>query len=207
MSTEVENPPGGGHVPVPAVRKRRPRLGWLLLVGLALVGMALAVRLSPWAQEYPLKRASLPVLQSWALESPRDPLVHYYLGTAYSNAGTYPAALSEFQRAAALDPKMARAYTGIAAVQQRIGNLGDAYDAARKAVTLEPKSAEAQLVLAAIAYQGSKSQARLEFERLTKLAPKNADAWHWLGVCAEDLRDPNTAFPPLARAVELAPGN
>src|SRR5947209_2198408 len=109
MSTEVENPLAGAHVSVPAVRRGRPRLGRLLVLGLVLVGTAVAVRLSPWAQEYPLKRASLPVLQTWALESPRDPLVHYYLGTAYSNAGTYPAALSEFQRAAALDPRMARA--------------------------------------------------------------------------------------------------
>jgi tetratricopeptide (TPR) repeat protein len=175
------------------------------LAGLLLLGVGAFIRWSPWVEELQLKRASLPVLQNWALTDPSNPRVQYYLGTQAFNHGDLPEALRAFQRAAALEPKRARPLIGLALVQNSLTRAQEAQESARQATRLEPKSAEAAFTLAYVTYNTSRTQARLEFERVTRLAPKRADAWHWLGVCSMDLNDPSTALAPLQKAVQLQP--
>src|SRR4051812_34569305 len=97
ISQNAVEAPGSGHPVSRSDQPRKPgRLRAVLLIGLIAIGAALALRMSPWAREYQLNRASLEVLKTWAAESPRDPLVFYYLGTQYNNAGILPEALSSF---------------------------------------------------------------------------------------------------------------
>lgn len=186
---------------------RRSRFRWLVVSGGLAIVFAFFLRTNPWLEEYQLKKASLPTLEAWAADSPKDPLVQYYLGSQYFNLERYPEALHAFEAAAAADPKMARAQSGMALVQYKVGRLNEALETARRGATLDPKSADAQFTLALLTADKSHADARLEFDRVTKLAPKRADAWHWSGVCAMDLNDPSTALPRLQRAVELEKNN
>lgn len=194
----------GGSAPQ-AQPRRSGRFWKLAVTGLLLLGVGAFIRWSPWVEELQLKRASLPVLQNWAISDPSNPRVQYYLGTQAFNHGDLPEALRAFQRAAALEPKSARPLVGLALVQNQLSRAQEAQESARQATKLDPKSAEAAFTLAYVTYNVSRTQARLEFERVTRLAPKRADAWHWLGVCSMDLNDPSTALAPLEKAVQLQP--
>lgn len=189
------------------VRKSGRRVWIILFLGLTLVGVALALRQSPWLREYQLKRASLTTLKSLAARSPTDALTQYHLGTRYYNDGVLPEALAAFRKAVERDPKMARAHLGVAVTYRKIGNLPEAYLAAEKSVALDPRSPEAQLVYALLVYTRSATQAIPEFAKLTRLAPTNAEGWYWLGVANSEIHQNGDAVAPLKRAAELAPNN
>jgi len=190
--------------------RRRPfsgRLAGIAFLGLLLVTAAFVFRQTPWAREQQLKRASLTELESWALQSPRDARLQYYLGTAYYNAGEDTKALAAFQRAALFDPKMARARVGLATVLQRAGRSAEAHAAAKQALALDPRSADAQFMVGFITYPASRTRARVEFQQLTKIAPRRAEGWYWLGRCDADRHEPLSAVQPFQRAAELEPKN
>lgn len=206
VSTDASQPPGDAALS--GTRPRRPpRLLKLLLLGLVLAGVAWGVRESPWVREYQYRKANLQTLESWAAASPRDALLYYYLGTQYHNAGILPEALSAFQRAAVIDPKLARAHVGIAAVSISLERVGPAQEAARQAVALDPRSVDAHMLLAIATYPESKSKALPEFQKVTQLAPERADAWHWAGRCSRELNDFSGALEPLRTAAKLEPKN
>jgi len=186
---------------------RRGRLKPLLLIGVLAVAVALGIRYSPWAQEYRLKRASLDSLRSWAVQSPRDPLVHYYLASQQFNNGLYPEALSGFEKAAALSPKMGRAHLGVAVVREKLGQMREAHAAAKRAAALEPKSAETQYYLGRLSYRISPAAGYEEFQKLTRLSPRRAEAWYWLGVSEADTQRFSAAVNSFRRAVALEPKN
>jgi tetratricopeptide (TPR) repeat protein len=175
--------------------------------GAVLVAAALAFRFSPWAQEYRLKKASLSALQAWAARSPGDARVQYYLGAQYFNKGYVVEALQSFERAAALDPRMARAHLGAAVAHREIGNGQQSSAAAGRALELDPSSAEAQYLRAIGTLQTSVSHARPEFQKLTRMAPRRADGWYWLGTCEQTMSQLGDAVGPFRRAVELEPSN
>jgi tetratricopeptide (TPR) repeat protein len=192
----------------PRARHRRPRrLIWIVIAGVALALLAYVLRESQWARDYRYRNASLGALEDWASTGSRDPLLYFYLGTQYHNAGILPEALSSFQRAGVLDPKLTQAHVGMASVSLKLERLDQAQEAARKAVSLDPGSVDAQLLLALSTYPESKSKALLEFQKLAKLAPKRADAWHWTGRCSRELNDFSGALEPLRTAVRLDPRN
>lgn len=91
-----------------------------------------------------------------------------------------------FRKAIELDPHLARAYYGLATVQQYLIDLGLAtsveealskmMEAAEKAVVLDPDDGKTHLALGgAYAYQGKPEQALAEFDRAEALAPSDAD--------------------------------
>ncbi|MFN3650841.1 MAG: tetratricopeptide repeat protein [Armatimonadota bacterium] len=189
---------------------RRPPRGriWLLLIlGVAIICGALVFRSSAWAKEYPLKRASLEVLRSWAERSPRDPLVQYYLGVKSYDNGLYPEAVLAFRAATTQDPKMTRAFLGLAGAHRVLGQNPEAYAAAKQAALLEPKNVPAQFLIASLVAEVSLQDARPEYQKLTRLAPERADAWYGLGMCEAGLIQRGDAVAPLTKAVELDPKN
>ncbi len=188
-------------------RRRLGKLPLLLIVGVLLVAVAMGVRFSPWAREGQLKRASLPVLETWAAKSPNDPQVHYYLGTQLFNSGDAPGALTAFERACALNPRYAQAHIGVAAVRKEGGDMRGAHEAAQRALALEPKSSDAQFLVALTLYYQSPKAARLEFQKAVRLDPKRAEAWYWLGMSESALQQTADAIPAMERAVALDPGN
>jgi tetratricopeptide (TPR) repeat protein len=113
-----------------------------------------------------------------------------------------------FRKAIELDPRLARAYYGLATVHMYLIDLGLAQsvdqslstimDASQKAVELDPDDGKTHLALGgAYAYQGKADQALAEFDRAEALSPSDADlllviAWTIPG------------FGKSERAVELA---
>lgn len=91
-----------------------------------------------------------------------------------------------FRKALQLDPRLARAYCGLATVQFYMIDLGltpsvdqalsTMLAAAEKAVQLDPHDGQTHLALGmAYAYHGKPELALAEFNRAEKLAPSNAD--------------------------------
>jgi protein O-GlcNAc transferase len=67
---------------------------------------------------------------------PQLAAAHYYLGEAYNSIDDLPAALSAYEKAAALEPKHLRALKGIGVVLDRLGRPAEAaaaYQRAREA--------------------------------------------------------------------------
>jgi len=189
-------------------RRRTPRRLILLLVaGAVAVCIALAVRYSPWAHEYQLRKASLSTLRSWAAETPRDPLLLYYLGTKAYNANSIAEAGLSFENAASLDPKMSRAFVGLALVQRDIGQYPQAYASAKQAQLLEPKDLDIQFLIGTLLMRSSKEKAIPEFQNITRRAPRRADAWYWLGICQQQINQKGEAIAALRKAVSLQPDN
>ncbi|MCG3202028.1 MAG: hypothetical protein NFCOHLIN_01901 [Gammaproteobacteria bacterium] len=91
-----------------------------------------------------------------------------------------------FRKAIELDAQLARAYYGLATVQQYLIDLGlapsvdealsEMMEAAEKAVALDPDDGKTHLALGgAYAYQGRADKALAEFDRAEALAPSDAD--------------------------------
>jgi TolB-like protein/tetratricopeptide (TPR) repeat protein len=91
-----------------------------------------------------------------------------------------------FRKALAIDPQLARAYVGLAAVYFYLIDLGLAPSvaeaqanyvaAAEKGVELDPDDGQAHMALGgAYAYQGKPEQALVEYERGETLSPSDAD--------------------------------
>lgn len=67
-----------------------------------------------------------------------DPAVVYNQGIIFWNAGKYPEAKAEFEKAITLDPKMAEAYYRLGMVNVNLGQLPDAAKALQEYVKLAP---------------------------------------------------------------------
>lgn len=196
---QVSSKTGGPRVP--------RRLVALLVIGVAAILAAILVRFSPWAQEYPLRNASLTTLRSWAAQNPRDPLLLYYLGTKAYNANSLAEAGGAFENAVSLDPKMVRAYVGLALVQRDIGQLPQAYASAKQAQQLAPNDLDIQFLVGTLVMRTSAGRAVPEFESVTQKAPRRADAWYWLGICLQQINQKGEAIASLKKAVSLEPKN
>lgn len=192
---------------VPAGRSNSRRLPLLVGIGVLVVALAAGFRFSSWGREFQLQRASLDQLRLQAKEQTRDPLLLYYLGSKAYNAHSLGEAGYCFEEAVKIDPKMARAWLGLAVVERDIGQFPQAFSAAKEAQALRPKDADTQYLVATLVMQASKARATEEFAKLTRLAPKRAEGWYQLGVCHYDINQKGEALPAFRRAVALEPGN
>jgi TolB-like protein len=126
-------------------------------------------------------------------------------------------ALGYFREAAALDPKYALAWSGVADVYVLLPLFGgadpaDAYpkakEAANKAVALDPNLAEPHADLAVLAdiFDFDASLSMREFEEAIALNPNYATAHHWFGnSLLEAIGDFDRSIAEMKRAVELDP--
>lgn len=194
-----EKPAPRRHIP--------PRLYVLLAVGVVAIVVALGLRSSTWAHEYQLRRANLTTLRSWAAQNPRDPLLLYYLGTKAYNANSLAEAGLSFENAVSLDPKMSRAFVGLAVVQRDIGQMPQAYASAKQAQLLKPEDPDIRFLLGTLIMPASKEKAIEEFRSLTQQAPGRADAWYWMGICQQGFNQKGEAITSLRKAVSLEPKN
>jgi len=126
-----------------------------------------------------------------------------------------PLAVKEFERAIALDPNFAPAYSGLAdalLVLPVVSTQGDtalyerARTAARRAIELDPSSAEAHTSLASADEAEWKfAEAESEFRRAIQLNPNYSTAHQWF---AEDLSivgKHDEAIAEIQRAIALDP--
>ena len=121
-----------------------------------------------------------------------------------------------FRKALEIDPKLARAYVGLADVYTyRIDlglgtsvadNLTKLIDAARNAVRLDPNDGQTQLVLGfAFAYQGMADQVLEQFAKAEALAPNNADLLIDIAWLLPQFDQPDRAVELTEKALRLNP--
>ncbi len=181
------------------------RLLAIIVIGGALIGGAWWLRNSRWAQERRLKKTDLPTLIALAVEQPRRPLVHFYLGTALFNAQRIEEAAESFNRCLQLDPRFARAYVGLGMCTMKMNRPQIALAAMQQAVKYDPNSAEARFMLGILYmdFLNSNSSALPELLKATELDPKNDGAWYRLAECRSALSQPNEAIEAAKKALSL----
>jgi TolB-like protein/lipopolysaccharide biosynthesis regulator YciM len=121
-----------------------------------------------------------------------------------------------FRKALEIDPQLARAYVGLAAIYEYrlefglgtsvADNSAKQMEAARNAVRLDPNDGETQLVLGhAFAYQGMADQALEQFAKAEALAPNNADLLILIAWYLPQLGQPERAVKLIEKALQLNP--
>jgi tetratricopeptide (TPR) repeat protein len=134
-----------------------------------------------------------------------DAEAHYQLGRLQAELGQEEAALSSFERAAALAPGEATYQRALGDCLVRLGRP-EAEAVLRLAVTLAPEEASHHAALAAVdAAQGRTPAALDGYAMATRLAPEVAAHWRALGLLRLKRSDVAGAEEALAEAVRLDP--
>ena len=141
----------------------------------------------------------------------------YLVGLASLNLGTksgIEAAIGSFERSVAVDPTLARAWTGLARsylqlrdqVEDGRDPLRRAIDAARRAVALDARDAEAAAALAfALGEQGGLAESEAMFERALALNPSSAEILTSYASWASTFGKPEAGVEAAQRALRLNP--
>ena len=141
----------------------------------------------------------------------------YLVGLASLNLGTksgIEAAIGSFERSIAIDPTLARAWTGLARsylqlrdqVEDGRDPLRRAIDAARRAVALDARDAEAAAALAfALGEQGDLAESEAMFDRALALNPSSAEILTSYASWASTFGKPEAGVEAAQRALRLNP--
>jgi tetratricopeptide (TPR) repeat protein len=144
--------------------------GWLVLfLAVAVLGFAGCA-----AQEKePIKPVSV-------MDNPEH---HYNNGIRFLDNGKYGEALSEFERANALNPKYGKAYMGIGLVKAYKGDLDGAFDAMKKAKELDGVDAHVGMIRLYSVQRGEGwiGKAEEEFGEGKKKDPENPGLYFYMG--------------------------
>lgn len=131
------------------------------------------------------------------------------LGRIHNSAGQYDLALQEFQQALDLDPRDARAITGMAHADQDAGRLADAEAAFQKAINLRPGDWDGYNSLALfLQQQGKYPEAVVQYKQALALSPENAQVLVNLGGAYSDEGIPHAlelAQTALQSALRVSP--
>lgn len=119
--------------------------------------------------------------QEYLVKNPDEAPVHFQLGYAYTAMQKPDAAIPEYERAIALDPKMPAAYLNLG-ITLLSTNPGAAVDPLRKADELSPDQASTKYFLGrALELSDQVAAAIAEYEAAEKLDGENADVHAGLG--------------------------
>jgi len=138
------------------------------------------------------------------------PVADYYrvVDTASEllNKGQYGAAVSEWKKAAQLNPEEAQVHNGLGVALARTGSFAEAIAHYRKALELSPEYPDAYSNLgAALAGAGRPDEAIVQFEKALELSPDYAEAHTNLGAILAKQGRIGQAIPHLRKAVEYKP--
>jgi tetratricopeptide (TPR) repeat protein len=112
------------------------------------------------------------------------------LGETLKDAGDRQAALAAFERAVAVDPRLAKAHFHRAAMLHALERFAEAADGFRMAQSLAPDAVEIAFNLGLTLLQlGTKDAAAAAFARTVALQPSHIEAWFSLGLVRQDLLD------------------
>jgi tetratricopeptide (TPR) repeat protein len=127
-------------------------------------------------------------------------------GSAYWASGRLDAALSDYDRCIALNPRYAKAYIGRGNVLGEMGRYDEALKDYERALRLKPDLADAHNGRGSVlAYQGRFDEAIGEFNRAIALEPDFAQA-HYNRATAFDAKgDLETAIASYDRTIQLRP--
>ncbi len=116
------------------------------------------------------------------------------------------AAIREFQRASAWDPKLSTPFSRLGAVYRKLGDYDRAIEQFVEAVKRNPFSFQDALDLAHLYFRTQRlAEAAKAYLHAVELRPGNAEARVNLGVCYQELGDYAQAEAAFREAVELQP--
>jgi tetratricopeptide (TPR) repeat protein len=195
-------PPASGRADTPTARSTSPRLILLLFLGIVLVGLAWALRSSPWARENALRGKGTVELEAIVQQQPENALARYYLGKSYYLERRFTEARDNYAEAARLEPQWSRAHLGLALSLYELGEVTEARDAFRQTLKLDDRSAWAEYMLGKIAWgEGKIDEAREHVRRSTELDPRSDQAWFGLASCYTQRHEYDKAIAALEKAV------
>jgi len=151
--------------------------------------------------------AAIPPLQKVLAEQPEFTYAHFQLAYVYTALKRTEDARGEYERAIALDPKMAEAYLNLG-ILLLDGRPADAIAPLRKAVDLLPAQSRPRSLLAvALERSGDEAGAVEVFEGVLHLDPKDLTAINHLGWFSLRKNKPAVAETRFRQALEIQPGN
>ncbi|MBI4614037.1 MAG: tetratricopeptide repeat protein [Planctomycetes bacterium] len=120
--------------------------------------------------------------------------------------GDVDAAQAEFDRAIALDPAFAAAYSGRAMARQARGDLRGAIEDLERALALDPANGETRKRRGGVrAALGDMDGARADLDEALRINPADAGACAARGSLLQSMGDLEGAIRDLTRAIELDP--
>jgi len=123
-------------------------------------------------------------------------------------AGKFQEAFDSFQKAAELDPKFARAYTGMAAMALNLGRNADAVKYMKLAMDNKDRMTERERYRNQGLYYltlGNWKDCVQQYSQLVALYPADRVGQNNLANCYTQLREPSQALVAAQRAVEIVP--
>ena len=157
-----------------------------------------------------------PMKEESVLDTPQN---HFSRGMTELDRGNLKTAMAEFERAKALDPNFAGAYSGMALVYAQTAAktkeekaakelFKKAHDAADEGVNKNDKSIDAHIAkgrVIALERKGDDwvENAAKSFEKATKINPKSDKAWYYMGITYKEGFEFGKAVDAFRKVVEL----
>ncbi len=203
-NTTSEAQPRAGRNSRPA--RLRPVL--IAILGLALVGAAVWLRLHSPFQEAAFQNKSLPELETAARLEPNQFLPQYYLAKQYYLSSRFTEARDAYYQAVRLEPQSARAHLGLALTLYKLQDIEDARQEFQETIRLDDRSAWAHYMLGLFEWSSGRVSAALpHVRRATELDPRSDPAWYGLAVCYTQMRRYQEAINAMRMAVERRPNS
>src|SRR5215831_12853202 len=150
--------------------------------------------------------AAITPLQKVLADQPDFAFGHFQLAYVYTALKKSKEAQAEYQRAAALDPKMSAAYVNLGMLLLENHEDAGAVAPLRKAVELLPAESRPRYLLAvALDRSGDRAGAAQAFEALLALDPSDINALEYLGWANLRSGKPAEAEVRFRRALEVQP--
>lgn len=146
------------------------------------------------------------LFEIYVTSRPENPWGHYMLGLSAWKGGDLKRAEAAFNRALELDPKHVKSHLNSARVLIDLGRDYEALERVTAALALDSTSSDGLRILARIRSRlGDVEAAIAAYTRALVVDEQDVWAMNNLGVLYLEQARPESALPPLARAVQLRP--
>ena len=126
--------------------------------------------------------------------------------TVYVNTGNDQEAISLFQKAIGLEPRLAEAHNNLGVIYNNLGQFREAVSSLQEAIKLDPRFTEAYYNLGNTYFNLKEyDKAALLYQKAIELEPKFTEAYGRLGSVYINLKKYSEAIPWLKKTVELDP--
>jgi tetratricopeptide (TPR) repeat protein len=151
---------------------------------------------------------SIQYLMAAEKKRPKDPKVHYLLGSAYDQRGIPDKAVEHYQKAIELRPGYSEAYNSLGAHYAQNGNLQKAEECFKQALSnpayISPSYAFYNLGRV-YEKKGLPEDALRQYQQAVRLEPNYGAAYYRMGMILENLQRIDEARDALGNAVRLNP--